>query len=116
MVDAKTKKVIASAGTKMTPRSLKKLAEAGVKAVLVGDSDLLGRFAAEDVVNMTTGEVFAEAGDEITEDLLAKFEANGTEEISVLFIDNVNYGPHLRNTLAADRNTCREEILGHFYK
>ena len=116
LVDAKTKKVIASAGTKMTPRSLKKLAEAGVKAVLVGDTDLLGRFAAEDVVNMTTGEVFAEAGDEITEDLLAKFEANGTEEISVLFIDNVNYGPHLRNTLAADRNTCREEALVDIYR
>ncbi|MGB2251920.1 MAG: DNA-directed RNA polymerase subunit beta, partial [Candidatus Puniceispirillaceae bacterium] len=87
LIDAKTKKVIASAGTKMTPRSLNKLAESGVKAVLVGDSDLLGRFAAEDVVNMTTGEVFAEAGDEITEDLLAKFEANGTKEISILFID-----------------------------
>ncbi len=116
LVDAKTKKVIASAGTKMTPRSLKKLAEAGVKAVLVGDSDLLGRFAAEDVVNMTTGEVFAEAGDEITEDLLAKFEANGTKEISILFIDNVNYGPHLRNTLAADRNTCREEALVDIYR
>ena len=116
LVDAKTKKVIASAGAKMTPRSLKKLAETGVKAVLVGDSDLLGRFAAEDVVNMTTGEVFAEAGDEITEDLLAKFEANGTEEISVLFIDNVNYGPHLRNTLAADRNTCREEALVDIYR
>ena len=116
LVDAKTKKVIASAGTKMTPRSLKKLAEAGVKAVLVGDTDLLGRFAAEDVVNMTTGEVFAEAGDEITEDLLAKFEANGTEEISVLFVDNVNYGPHLRNTLAADRNTCREEALVDIYR
>src|SRR5210317_967259 len=116
LVDAKTKKVIASAGTKMTPRSLKKLAEAGVKAVLVGDSDLLGRFAAEDVVNMATGEVFAEAGDEITEDLLAKFEANGTKEISILFIDNVNYGPHLRNTLAADRNTCREEALVDIYR
>ncbi len=116
LVDAKTKKVIASAGAKMTPRSLKKLAEAGVKAVLVGDSDLLGRFAAEDVVNMTTGEVFAEAGDEITEDLLAKFEANGTKEISILFIDNVNYGPHLRNTLAADRNTCREEALVDIYR
>jgi DNA-directed RNA polymerase subunit beta len=116
LVDAKTKKVISSAGTKMTPRSLKKLAESGVKAVLVGDSDLLGRFAAEDVVNMTTGEVFAEAGDEITEDLLAKFEANGTKEISILFIDNVNYGPHLRNTLAADRNTCREEALVDIYR
>jgi DNA-directed RNA polymerase subunit beta len=116
LVDAKTKKVIASAGTKMTPRSLNKLAEAGVKAVLVGDNDLLGRFAAEDVVNMTTGEVFAEAGDEITEDLLAKFEADSTKEISILLIDNVNYGPHLRNTLAADRNTCREEALVDIYR
>ena len=35
LVDAKTKKVIASAGTKMTPRSLKKLAETGVKAILM---------------------------------------------------------------------------------
>ncbi len=100
----------------MTPRSLTKLAESGVKAILVGDSDLLGRFAAEDVVNMTTGEVFAEAGDEVTEDLLAKFEANGTKEISILFIDNMNYGPHLRNTLAADRNTCREEALVDIYR
>jgi len=116
LVDAKTKKVIAGAGTKMTPRSLTKLAESGVKAILVGDSDLLGRFAAEDVVNMTTGEVFAEAGDEVTEDLLAKFEANGTKEISILFIDNMNYGPHLRNTLAADRNTCREEALVDIYR
>ena len=42
---------------------------------------------------MTTGEVYAEAGDEITEDLLALLEANGTKEISILFIDNVNLRP-----------------------
>ncbi|MGB1684588.1 MAG: DNA-directed RNA polymerase subunit beta, partial [Candidatus Puniceispirillaceae bacterium] len=33
-----------------------------------------------------------------------------------LFIDNVNYGPHLRNTLAADRNTCREDALVDIYR
>ena len=48
---------------------------------------------------MTTGEVYADAGDEITEELLAKLEANGTKDISLLFIDNVSFGPHLRNTL-----------------
>ena len=37
-------------------------------------------------------------------------------EISILFIDNVNYGPHLRNTLAADRNACREEALIDIYR
>ena len=116
LVDAKTKKVIAAAGTKMTPRSLKKLAEAGVKAVLVDDLDLIGRFVCEDVVNMTTGEVYAEAGDEITEDILAKLRDNGVDEVGVLFIDNVNYGPHLRNTLAADRNNSREEALVDIYR
>ena len=37
-------------------------------------------------------------------------------DISVLFIDNVNYGPHLRNTLAADRNNSREEALVDIYR
>ncbi|MGB2411914.1 MAG: DNA-directed RNA polymerase subunit beta, partial [Candidatus Puniceispirillaceae bacterium] len=116
LVDSKNKKVLATAGTKMTPRSLRKLAESGVEAIHVPDSDLLGRYVADDIVNMGTGEVFAEAGDELTEDLLVKLSENGVDEIDVLFIDNVNFGPHLRNTLAADRNTCREEALVDIYR
>ena len=116
LIDAKTKKVLATAGTKMTPRSLKKLAEAGIEAVYVSDSDLLGRFIGEDIVNMKTGEVYADAGDEITEELLARFVENGTESVEVLFIDNVNFGPHLRNTLATDRNASREEALVDIYR
>ena len=116
LIDAKTKKVLAAAGTKMTPRSLKKLAEAGIEAVHASDSDLLGRFIAEDIVNMQTGEVYADAGDEITDELLARFVENGTEEVEVLFIDNVNFGPHLRNTLATDRNASREEALVDIYR
>ena len=116
LVDSKSKKVLATAGTKMTPRSLRKLAESGVEAIHVPDSDLLGRYVAADIVNMSTGEVFAEAGDELTEDLLVKLAENGVDEVDVLFIDNVNFGPHLRNTLAADRNTCREEALVDIYR
>ena len=116
LVDSKSKKVLAPAGTKMTPRSLRKLAESGVEAIHVPDSDLLGRYVAADIVNMSTGEVFAEAGDELTEDLLVKLAENGVDEVDVLFIDNVNFGPHLRNTLAADRNTCREEALVDIYR
>jgi DNA-directed RNA polymerase subunit beta len=78
LVDAKTKEVIATAGTKMTPRSLKKLADSGVKSIFVTDNDLLGRFVADDVVNMTTGEIFAEAGDELTEEALGKFAKPGS--------------------------------------
>ena len=47
---------------------------------------------------------------------MARFVENGNDEISILFIDNVNFGPHLRNTLAADRNSCREEALVDIYR
>ena len=54
----------------------------------------------KDVLNMTTGEIYVEAGEEITEDLISKLRENNIAEIGILLIDNVNYGPHLRNTLA----------------
>ena len=47
---------------------------------------------------------------------VGELEANGTKEISILFIDNVNFGPHLRNALAADRNASREEALIDIYR
>ncbi len=82
----------------------------------MADDDLIGRYLADDFVNMETGEVLAEAGDEITEDILNSMAEAGEAEISVLFIDNVNFGPHLRNTLAADRNNSREEALVDIYR
>ncbi|MEK9855607.1 MAG: DNA-directed RNA polymerase subunit beta, partial [Rhodobiaceae bacterium] len=57
LIDAKSRKVVAAAGTKMTPRSLRKLSEAGIERVFVPDEDLVGRFLAEDFVDMQTGEV-----------------------------------------------------------
>ena len=116
LVDAKTGEAVAAAGTKMTPRALKKLEESGLADILVSESDVLGRFFAGDIVNMTTGEVVCEAGDEITEALLLRLADMKVKEIEVLSIDNINVGPHLRNTLAADRNTCREEALVDIYR
>ena len=116
LIDANSREIVASAGTKMTPRSLRKLAEAGIERVFTPDEDLIGRYLADDCVDMQTGEVFAEAGDEITEDLQKRLVDEGAFEISVLFIDNLNFGPHLRNTLAADRNNSREEALVDIYR
>ena len=116
LIDANTGEAVATAGTKMTPRTLRKLEESKLADILVDESDVLGRFFAGDIVNMTTGEVVCEAGDEITEAALERLAEMGVNEFDVLSIDNVNVGPHLRNTLAADRNTCREEALVDIYR
>ena len=52
------------------PRTARQLAEKGLKALRATDEDLVGQYIAEDLVNPKTGEIYAEAGDEITEKLL----------------------------------------------
>ena len=66
LVDAATGEVVADADAKLTARQARKIAEK-TKEVLVGRTDLLGRFVAEDLVNPETGEIFAEAGEELAE-------------------------------------------------
>jgi len=58
----------------------------------------------------------AEAGDEITEEMLNLLASNDINSFDVLSIDNVNTGPHLRNTLASDRNNSRAEALVDIYR
>ena len=116
LINAETGEVAAETGTKLTPRTMRKIQDAGLSYIRVEESDMLGRFVATDLVDMNTGVVLAEAGDEITEEMLNMLRDNDISEFSVLGIDNVNIGPHLRNTLAADRNNSREEALVDIYR
>ncbi|MHA1153964.1 MAG: DNA-directed RNA polymerase subunit beta, partial [Alphaproteobacteria bacterium] len=116
LVDAKTRKVVAETGAKMTPRLAKKLVEGGLKMEFVESEDLYGHFVATDIIDESTGEVICEAGDELTEELLTQLEESGTKEIAVLAIDHVNVGAFMRNTLAGDKNTNREEALVDIYR
>ena len=74
------------------------------------------RYIGEDLVSFETGEIFAEAGEEITEKLLVKLLEAGFSEIPVLDIDHVNIGPYIRTTLAVDKNSSREEALFDIYR
>ncbi len=114
LVDAQTGEVVADSETKLTARVARKIAE-NTKEVLVGRADLLGRFVAVDIVNEDTGEIFAEAGEELAEARLAVLEANGIDRLPTLAVDQSN-GPWVRNTLAVDKNTSRDDALTDIYR
>ncbi len=116
LINAKTGKVVAKQGAKLTPRMVKKLVDAGLKQQLIPSEDLIGRYVAVDLINEETGEVYLDAGNEITADNLEELENAGVVEISTLAIDHINVGPYIRNTLAVDKNTCREEALIDIYR
>ena len=116
LIDAKTGKVAIEAGRKVTARLAKKLADEGLKELLVKDEDLHGRYLAEDILNMETGEIYAEAGEEIDATLVATLRDLGLKEIPILDIDHVNVGAFIRNTLAIDKNSNTEEALLDIYR
>ncbi|WP_085900485.1 DNA-directed RNA polymerase subunit beta [Kiloniella majae] len=116
LIDAKTGDVAAEAGTKLTPRQIRKLVDGGLTDIFVPGDDLFGSYIANDHINASTGEVICEAGEEITEELLEELAGTGLSEIEVLGIDNVKVGPYIRNTLAADKNATREDALLDIYR
>lgn len=116
LVNAKTGDVALEKGKKLSPRLAQKLADDGLEFYKVAADQLIGKFLASNVVENKTGEIIAEAGDEITEEILEKIAKAKIGEIKTLFIDGVNVGPYIRNTLASDKNSCREEALLDIYR
>src|SRR5205085_957008 len=115
LIDAKTKQVVVEAGKKITPRLARKLAEDGVKDLLVRDEDLYGLYLADELVDEKTGEIFAEAGDEMNEKLLKQLRQAGFARLDFLNIDHINIGAHIRNTLKVDKVESYEQALIEIY-
>ena len=116
LIDAESGETLAEAGTKLTPRILRRIRERGVKDLYVSAEDLVGRYVARDVIDENTGLVLAEAGDELTGPMLERIAEAGVEELPILDIDYINVGPYIRNTLAIDRSRSREEALMDIYR
>ncbi|MFV0626110.1 MAG: DNA-directed RNA polymerase subunit beta [Alphaproteobacteria bacterium] len=116
LVDAETGEVAVPAGKKLTPRAALKLFEDGLKTIVIPNDYLFGKFLSKAIVDKKTGEVLADAGAELNKEVLEKIKAAKITEIKTCYIDNVNVGPYIRNTLEIDKNSCREEALLDIYR
>ena len=127
IIDAKTGKVIAEAGTKVTPRTVKKLLEEGkVTEIRVPFDTIVGRYVSQDIINEETGAIYVEAGDELTLEhdkdgavnggTLQELLEAGIVNIPTLDIDNINVGPYIRNTMSIDKNMGRDTALMDIYR
>ena len=112
----KTGEVLTEPGQKITVRSLRKWQEEAVKAVAMPDDELVGRYSALDMVNIETGEIYVEAGDELTLDNIATLRESGFEEIITINVDHINVGAYIRTTMAVDKNHSREQALIDIYR
>ncbi len=101
----KTGKVIVARDKRINAKHIRDMEAAGMKRIEVSDDYLLGRILAMNVVDGETGEVLANANDELTEDLLGKLRAANIKEIRTIYTNDLDQGPFIANTLRVDETT-----------
>jgi DNA-directed RNA polymerase subunit beta len=109
-------KVIVEAGKRITARHVKQLESAGVSALAVPDSYIAGRILSHDVIDPNTGELLATANDEINDEILAKLRKAGIASVGTLWVNDLDRGAYLSNTLRIDGTKTQLEALVEIYR
>ena len=110
------KKVIVEEGRRITARHVRELEEAGVKRMPVPLEYLQGKILAHDIVNTETGEILAKANEILNAASVGKLIENGVTQIRTLFVNDLDRGPYLSDTLRIDPTKTRLEALVEIYR
>ena len=116
IIDAKTGEIVFPSGQKISPRAANKSAKDGLTDLLIPTEEIFGRYSAYDLINETTGQIYIEAGDEVSAENLELLDKAGIDRIELLDIDHVATGAWIRNTLKVDKAEEREQALSDIYR
>ncbi|MCZ6470192.1 MAG: DNA-directed RNA polymerase subunit beta [Gammaproteobacteria bacterium] len=109
-------KVLVQQGRRITALHIKALKKSGVKILPVPEDYVLGKILADNLVDKETGEVFANANDEITVELLGLIRDKGIKQIKTIFTNEVDRGAYISNSLALDPTTNDLEAKVEVYR
>jgi DNA-directed RNA polymerase subunit beta len=111
-----SREILVKKNRKFTKLAIKKLKDSNVERLSVEVTDLVGKVAATDVIDEATGEVILQCNEELTESKLDELREHNINAFKILFIDNLNVGSYLRDTLIADKLQSPDEAIMEIYR
>src|SRR3990167_361777 len=112
----KAGKVIVEKGRRITARHIALLEKANIKQLEVPIDYVLGKVLAKTVVNPDTGVVLASANEVINQELLKSLIAAKIKVFETLYINDIDRGPYVSDTLRHDSTTNAHEALVEIYR
>ena len=97
---------VLKAGERVKAKHIRELSKSGVQHLRVPREYLIGKILARDLTNPQTGELLAQANDELTLDKLEKIQAAGVTEFQTIYFNEVNCGPYIANTCLLYTSRC----------
>jgi len=101
-IETKQGKQFVQKDKRITAKHIRDMEQAGLKRLTVPEDYVVGRVLATNIVNTETGEVVANANEEITETLLRKLIDAGIETIYTLYTNDLDHGAYISSTLRVD--------------
>jgi len=109
-------KKIVETGKKITARTIKQLKEANITKADVTPEFLLGKVLASGVMDQSTGELVARTNEVLTAETIQKISGIKGAEIRILFIDELENGSYISDTLNLDTTTSQLEAQTEIYR
>ena len=112
----KAGKTIVGKDKRITAKHIRDLDSAGIKQIAVPEDFLVGRVVAQNIIDKDTGEILANANDEVTEALLAKLIAAGVDSLETLYINDLDRGSFISQTLRTDETISKQAARVAIYR
>ena len=110
------RKLIIERGRRITARHVNEMKKSSTDSLVIPMDYLEGKTLSHDIVDEETGELFAAANDELTAELIESLIANKIENIKVLYVNDLDRGSYISNTLRIDPSSNRMEALVEIYR
>jgi len=110
------RKIIVEEGRRITAKHVREMEKSKIDNLVVPTEYLEGKILAQDIVDTETGELLAAANSELTIELIEDLIEKGIEHIRTLYVNDLDRGPYISNTLRIDPSTTRLEALVQIYR
>jgi DNA-directed RNA polymerase subunit beta len=110
------RKLIVEDGKRITARHVREMEKSTAKTLVVPVEYLEEKILAHDIVDEETGELLASANDELTPEVIEALIEKGVEHIQTLYVNDLDQGPFISNTLRIDSSTTKLEALVEIYR
>jgi DNA-directed RNA polymerase subunit beta len=109
-------KVVVETGRRISARHTRALEKAKITELEVPAEYLVGRVFARDYINKETGEVIVTANDELTLENIAEMTEAGIKAFETLYINELDHGAYISDTLRIDGSSNKLEALVEIYR
>ena len=103
-------------GRRITARHIRQLDKTDTTELEVPVEYIVGKIAAQDYIDPDTGEVLVTANSELSLENLAQLSLCGIKKVSTLYINELDHGAYISDTLRIDSTTNRLEALVEIYR